>query len=153
MFPGIATAVNSRFGARGFSLAVRACFKSSIEANVFEIEGLLVDATNGRRDPIGEFTGLDDASSHEGLDESAVCVIGQPAVAAIVPGFLGEHFPVGADVMAGEIANGAVETLVGEGEEEGDAGFFDDAVPAVDAALNFTDIVVTETFIEGREGG
>jgi hypothetical protein len=40
-------------------------FLSSVEADVFEVERLIVDAANGRCDPVGEFAGFGDPAAHE----------------------------------------------------------------------------------------
>jgi hypothetical protein len=59
----------------------------------------------------------------------------------------------GADEIAGEISDLAVEAFVRKRELEGDAGVVDYFLPAGDAVFDFADVVVAQAFIERGERG
>ena len=55
--------------------------------------------------------------------------------------------------MAGEVADFSVKADVGKTEAERILEFGGDAVPAVEAALDFTDVVVAQAGVEGGKSG
>ena len=61
-----------------------------------------------------------------------------------LPLLLGQNLARGADAVARELADLAVEPFVRLSEFEGDAGFLDHLVPAFDAALAVGDVVVEQ---------
>src|SRR5260370_34305206 len=91
--------------------------RDSVEADVLEINRKTFDPPDWRRDPVGEFAGLDHAP-HQGFDEGMIGGAGEPRVLLAVPGGFRQHFAVAAGVVAGEIPELAVEAQVGQGGSE-----------------------------------
>src|SRR6267143_3519326 len=115
---------------------------NSVESYVLEVDRLGMDAAARRRDPVRELARLDDAPLHHRLDERVVAGARHPLVAARVPGGLGHHLAVRADVVARVIADLAMEALVRQREPERDAVLLDHLAPPVAARLQPPDVVV-----------
>src|SRR5262249_55416095 len=88
------------------------------ESHVLEGQRLMGDAGARRSDPVRKLSGLDDATAHERLDERVVLLGRQPLATVGVPLVPRQHPAVRADVVAGEIADGAMESLVREFQRE-----------------------------------
>src|SRR5262245_6577064 len=84
-----------------------------VESHVLEVERPRIDSRTRRRNPVRELAGVDHAARHQRLHECIVLLGRKPSVATRVPLLLAHHVPVGADVMAGEVPDGAMECLVG----------------------------------------
>src|SRR5712672_1858917 len=119
----------------------------SVEADVLEIERLAVYAFYWGSDPVGEFAEFGDSAAHKGLHVSIILRTGEPLEFVGLPLFLGEDFARGANEMAGEIADFAMEAFVWQGEAEGNSSFVDHPLPAIDSGLNFFDVIVAQAFI------
>ena len=60
-----------------------------VEADVFEVDRLAIDADYRRRNPVGKLARLDDAS-HQAGDELAIALRRQPFVDVFLPLLLGQ---------------------------------------------------------------
>src|ERR1700729_3994855 len=98
------------------------------DLHIFEIARLTVDADAGRGDPARIFARLV-ARLHQRHDEGHVVSVGQPVAALCAPLFLGEELAARGDALAPELADPAIEALVGLDELEVDPGLFDRLVP------------------------
>src|ERR1700729_4271701 len=123
---------------------------ASCDLYIFEIARLAVDADAGRGDPARIFARLM-TRLHQRHDEGHVVFVGQPVAALCAPLSLGEDFAGWADALAPELADPAIEALVGLDELEVDAGLFDRLVPTVDPALAIDDEVVEQPRVEGAQ--
>src|SRR5581483_4175650 len=99
-----------------------------IEADVLEVDRLAVDALLRRRNPVGELPALGHAARHQRLHVGVVLRARQPVMPPAVPFGFGQHVAVDADVMAGEFADLAVESLVREPQPERNARLLDEAI-------------------------
>src|SRR6185503_565059 len=122
-----------------------------VESDELEVEWPPVDSGAWRRDPVRELGGLDDAACHQRLNEGIVLLRRKPPVATGVPRVLAHHFTARADVVTGEVSDGAMECLVGQREAERQAGPGDMAVPPIDTSLHLRDVVVAKPLVQGRE--
>ncbi len=118
-----------------------------VEADVLEVEGFAVYAFYRRRDPVGEFSWLGDAAAHKGLHVSIILRTRQPLEFVVLPLSFGEDFAVGADEMAGEIADFAMKAFVRQRQAEGNCGFVDHALPAINSGLNLFDVIIAQALI------
>ena len=91
--------------------AMSMAVSESVEAHVFEIEGLVVDAACRRRNPVGKLARLGD-TSHERCHEGAIGCARQPAVDVRVPLFRADHVALGIDVRRCKRPDLAMECLV-----------------------------------------
>src|SRR5713226_4858865 len=125
----------------------------SVEAHVFEVERLAVDAFHRRSNPVGEFAELRDAAAHERLHVGIVLGTREPLEFMSLPLLFRQDFAARADEMTSEISDFAMKAFVRQGEAERNACFVDHALPAIDAGLDFLDVIVTQAFIQSGEGG
>ena len=72
-------------------------------------------------------------------------------MSVVLPFVPGQHLAVRADVVAGKIADGAMEPLVRKRQPERHAASLDVTVPPIDARLHLADVVVTQPFVERGE--
>src|SRR5882762_7401993 len=119
----------------------------SVEADVLEIERLAVNPFYWGSDPVGEFAEFGDSAAHKGLHVSIILRAGEPLEFVGLPLFFGEDFARGADEMPRKIANFAMKAFVRQRQAEGNPGFVDHALPAIDSGLNFFDVIVAQAFI------
>jgi len=77
-----------------------------------------------------------DAAAHQRSHEGVVLLRGQPFATLGVPRFLGQHPPVGADMLTGEVADRTVESFVRQRQPERQAGALNRQVPAIDTGLH-----------------
>jgi hypothetical protein len=110
--------------------------RCSVETDVFEVERLSIDATDGWRDPVCRFAGFDYPASHERLHEGFIRGTRQPGGLVSFPCFFGQDFAFGANVPSAEVADGPVESLMRQPEAEGNSGLLNDAIPAFHARLD-----------------
>src|SRR5690242_6070634 len=113
-----------------------------VEADVFEIQRLVVDATQRRGNPVCEFSRLGHTASHERLHELIVFRARQPLEFVLFPGLFGEDFALGADEVPRKISYCAMKTLVRQGQAERDSGLIDDPLPAADAVGDLINVIV-----------
>src|SRR5918997_7230989 len=104
-----------------------------LEPDVLELEGLALDAGRGRGDPVGDLAGLGDGL-HDALQVLAVAGAREPFGAARLELFGRDDAAFGVEVVAGVLADVAVEARRGQGQALGDARLFEVAVPAVERA-------------------
>src|SRR5712664_56792 len=120
---------------------------SSVEAHVLKVERLAVDAFYRRSNPVGKFAELRDAAAHQRLHILIVIGTGQPLKFVSLPLFFGKDFSGSTDEVSGEVADFAMKALVRQRQTEGNSSFVDHALPAVDAGLDFFDVVVAQAFV------
>src|ERR1700724_3006385 len=89
----------------------------SIETDVLELDRQSVDAARRGRNPVGEFTRFDYAA-HQRIHKGVVRIDGQPRAALPVPSLFGKNPPIGTDEVAGETADLAMESGVGQRHTE-----------------------------------
>src|SRR5205807_10034312 len=94
---------------------------ASVKADVLEIQGFIVDATERRGNPVGELSRLGGAAAHERLDKFIIFRAWQPFEFVLSPGFLDEHAAIVADEMVREVSDRSVKTPVRQGEADGNA--------------------------------
>src|SRR5260221_10066915 len=105
-----------------------------LKLDVLVLDGKVVDAALGRRDPAGHLAGLDHAL-HQGMDEGPVGLRGDPLREILFILFFRNCFSVRSDRLPGPGADRAAETRRGQGEAQGVAGALDGTVPAFQADL------------------
>src|SRR5438094_1587155 len=134
-----------RPGARSTNFMAPACAKAraqlkrtSVEAYISEVDGLVVDAARRRGDPVREFAGLDDAP-HQRRDERAVRCARQPALDIGVPLGLEDHTAFGIDLRRGQRSDPTVERFVRRSELRGDAVLLQGTIPATDPGNGILD--------------
>src|SRR6266850_2469863 len=123
----------------------------SIEANVFKVQRLIIHPPRRGSNPIRKLSDLDDAAAHERLHEGMILGSRQPLGFTFLPGFLAQNFSFGADKVSREIADFAMEALVGQGQTEGNTGIVDDALPAGHAIGNLFDVIVAQALVQSSE--
>src|SRR5215469_8720772 len=84
----------------------------SVETDVLEIQGLIVDAAQRWRNPVGKFSRLGYAAGHEGLHEGIVFRAGQPIEFVLLPRLFVQNFTVDTNRVAGEVSNCAMKAFV-----------------------------------------
>src|SRR5262245_18412922 len=121
------------------------------EPDVFEVDGLAVDAAGGRSDPTRECPGLDHRL-HEALHEGLVLLGGQPLAVSRIPLRLADHAAIRRHLRLGECADGPMAAAVRQGQLEVDAVPPDHLVPPRHAARAVRHVVVAQPLVQGDEG-
>src|SRR5882762_7371805 len=124
---------------------------SSMEANVFKVQRLIINPARRGSNPIRKLTELNDTAAHERLHEGMVLGSRQPLGLPFLPGFLAQDFSFGADKVSREIADFAMEALVRQGQTEWNAGIVDDALPAGHAIGNLFDVIIAQALVQSGE--
>src|ERR1700733_5300867 len=131
-------------------LAFRKGARPGPDLHIFETARLVVDADTRRRDPARELTQLGHRL-HQAADEIAVVLGRQPGALVAVPGRFIDQLAGRRYFHVLELTDLAVEADMRQFEFEGDAGFVDDLVPAVEAALAIGGIIVAQPHIDRGE--
>src|SRR5262245_44004398 len=97
----------------------------SLQAHVLVVDGEVVDAAVGRRDPCRHLAGLDDAL-HQALDEGAVALRGNPAREPGAPLGVADELALGCRELARPGADRAPEARARQLELDGQAGLLDE---------------------------
>ena len=82
-----------------------------MQLNIFEIPGLVVDPNLGRGDPAGKFSGLK-TWLHQGLDEVAIGLSGQPFMLPRSPVARRNDIAIGVDRDLRKYTNLTMEPFV-----------------------------------------
>src|SRR5438876_9122067 len=114
----------------------------SVETDVFEMQGLVVDAAERRRNPVRKLSRLGHPAAHQRLHEGVVLRTWQPFEFMLFPRLFGQCFAFGADEQAGKVSNFAMKAFVRQGQAEGNAGLIDHSLPAADAVGNLVDVEI-----------
>src|SRR6516164_6944140 len=94
----------------------------SVETDVFEIQGLVVDAAERRCNPVRKLSRLAHPPAHQRLHEGVVFRTGQPLEFVLFPSLFRYDFAFGADEVAGKVSDFAMKAFVRQGQAEGNAG-------------------------------
>src|SRR2546425_2618326 len=106
----------------------------SVKVDVLVIQGKVVDAALGRRDPRGHLAGLDHLV-HQRMHEGVVALGGNPVLEAPLVFLARDHLAVGVHRHAGPGPDRAPEARRWQGEAQLVARALDHAVPALESDL------------------
>src|SRR5271167_3195581 len=132
--PESAVAISPSYPPRG-----RLGRRISVQADVLEVEGRVVDADFGRGDPARDLARLGD-TPHQARDEAAVLAGRQPVALPKAPFLLGDRAPLRVGPHAGPDADRAVEADARQPEPKIIPGFCEKPVPALHPDIAIPDI-------------
>src|SRR5580700_10705066 len=69
----------------------------------------------------------------------------------VFPSLFRQYVAFRADEFAGKIADGSVESLVGQHQAKRNARLLDDLVPAIHAALNLSNVIVAQPLVQSSK--
>src|SRR5579872_230836 len=110
-----------------------------MQMDILVIDGKVVDAAIGGRDPRRHLAGLEHRT-HQALDEPAIGIARNPGRRVRAPGVSAHRRAAWIDRGTAPGTDGAAEARARKRELEGEAGFGDEAVPALHPDLAIADI-------------